>query len=58
MCIRDRYYTERGEFVEGFYDESGGWVSGQPGGTTGGKVGNSQEKWGDVDEGEMTDIAL
>ena len=57
-AFRHGYYTERGEFVEGFYDESGGWVSGQPGGTTGGKVGNSEEKWGDVDEGEMTDIAL
>ena len=62
-AFRHGYYTERGEFVEGFYDTSGNWVSGQPpSGLTGeggiGPIGSLEEKWGDVDEGEMTDIAL
>ena len=62
-AFRHGYYTELGEFVEGFYDTSGNWVSGQPpSGPTGeggiGPTGSLEEKWGDVDEGEMTDIAL
>jgi hypothetical protein len=61
--FRHGYYAEDGKFTEGYFGTDGAWVDGpHPGAGAsvhgGVDTAGTEERWGDVDEGEMTDIAL
>ena len=61
--FRHGYYAEDGKFTEGYFGADGAWVDGpHPGAGAsvhgGADTAGTEERWGDVDEGEMTDIAL